>query len=155
MAKFYRKTLLIAWRASRFSNTQSTELFMAVDFNDIYPKRITSSFSSWIYIEWETLIWRISDSPLLLRLHYKECFITQSTEPLTLSILLPNRKCRLFSAWWVQGIEVRRNVHFFGPALRAPSCRMTLCCVLGRNMLVRERAVHFIPDDPVALTFNC
>ena len=56
----------------------------------------------------------------------KVCFITQSTEPLTLSILLPNRKCRLFSAWWVQGIEVRRNVHFFGPALRAPSCRMTL-----------------------------
>ena len=29
----------------------------------------------------------------------KVCFITQSTEPLTLSILLPNRKCRLFSAW--------------------------------------------------------
>ena len=22
-------------------------------------------------------------------------------------------------------------------------------------MVVRERAVHFIPDDPVALTFNC
>jgi len=29
----------------------------------------------------------------------KVCFITQSTEPLNLSILLPNRKYRLFSAW--------------------------------------------------------
>ena len=92
---------------------------------------------------------------LLLRLHRKACFITKSTEPLALSILLPNRKYRLFSAWWVQGIEVRSIVHFFGPALRAPSCRMALCCVLGRSMLVKERAVHFIPDDPVALTFNC
>ena len=54
-----------------------------------------------------------------------------------------------------QGIEVRRNVHFFGPALRAPSYRMALRCVLGRSMLARERAVHFLPDDPVALTFNC
>ena len=27
------------------------------------PKRITSSFSCWIYIEWSTLIWRVSNSP--------------------------------------------------------------------------------------------
>jgi len=31
---------------------------------------------------------------------------------------------------------------------------MTLFCVLGRSMVVRERAVHFIPDDPVALAFQ-
>ena len=67
------------------------------------------------------------------------CFfgsMTQSTGPLTLSILLPNRKYRLFSAWRVQGIDVRHNAHFFGPTLRAPSCRMALCCVLGRSMVV-------------------
>ena len=29
----------------------------------------------------------------------KVCFITLSTEPVTLSIFLPNRKCRPFSAW--------------------------------------------------------
>ena len=49
---------------------------------------------------------------------------------------------------------MRRNVHFIGPVLRAPSCLMALCCVLGRKMVVRERAVHFIPGDPVALTFQ-
>ena len=27
------------------------------------PNRITSVFSCWIYIEWGTLIWRVSDSP--------------------------------------------------------------------------------------------
>ena len=49
---------------------------------------------------------------------------------------------------------MRRNLHFFGPALSAPSCRMTLFYVLGRSMLVRERAVHLTPDDPVALAFQ-
>jgi len=27
------------------------------------PNQVTSLLNSWIYIEWETLIWRISDSP--------------------------------------------------------------------------------------------
>jgi len=35
-------------------------------------------------------------------------------------------------------------------ALRVQSCRITLCCVLGRSMVVRERAVYFTPHDPVA-----
>ena len=48
------------------------------------------------------------------------CFfgsMTQNTGPLALSALLPNRKYRLFSAWRVQGIDVRHNAHFFGPTL--------------------------------------
>jgi len=41
---------------------------------------------------------------------------------------------------------VRRDVHFIGPALRAPSCRMTLCCVLAGSIVVNERAVHFTQE---------
>ena len=52
---------------------------------------------------------------------------------------------------------MHRTLNFFGQALRTPSCRMGLLCVLDRSILVRERAVHFTSDDPVALllTFNC
>ena len=49
---------------------------------------------------------------------------------------------------------MRRNVHLFGPALRASSCRMALCCVLGQSGVVRERAVHFAPDDQWHLNLN-
>ena len=45
---------------------------------------------------------------------------------------------------------MRRDLHFFGPALRAPSFWMAIFCVLGRRMVVRERIVHLIPNDPVA-----
>ena len=31
---------------------------------------------------------------------------------------------------------MRRNVHLFDLALRALSCQMALCCVLGRSMVV-------------------
>ena len=66
------------------------------------PNRITSPFSSWIYIEWEI------DTDLegqrfafcfFGSIKRRVIFITRSTEPLTSPILLPKMKCRLFSAW--------------------------------------------------------
>jgi len=50
-------------------------------------------------------------------------------EPQASSMLLPNSKCRIFSL-----VSVRnKSAHFLCPAQRAPSCRMTLFCVLGRK----------------------
>ena len=61
--------------------------------------RITSALNNWIYVEWETLIWRSAIRLLLFGSIKKVHSITKSTESLTLSIMLPNRKNRLFLAW--------------------------------------------------------
>jgi len=93
--------LLLLSVLGRWGNNTKARAVIGVGQELLFsPKRIISSFRSWIYIEWETLIWGVSYSFYASSASLKGVLHHPKHRAIDfIDITSENRKYRLFSAW--------------------------------------------------------